>query len=177
MKRLVILDERGSLLLSDALNQRIIRQLVLSPFSTTELSRKLGISPVKTWRRVSKLLEARLIELCKVDHVGNLEKKLYRASAIRYVPLEFLHFEPKSKPLKEAYKSYLEIQQEGMKNILGSNEIPQSAVVDPIDYGVYADLKDYCRVLRNPRTQAILRHLDRQLSECKEFETLVQTAS
>ena len=177
MKRLVILDEKGSLLLSDALNQRIVRELALSSYSTTELSRKLGIPPVKMWRRMSKLLEARVIEQCKLDHVGNLEKKIYRATALRYVPLQFLNFVPKSKSLKEAYKSYQEIQAEFMKAIALSNEIPESAATDQIDCGVYADLKDYCRILLSPLTQARLRRLDKLLADCKEFEILIQTVS
>ncbi len=177
MKRLMILDEKGALLLSDVLNQRIIRELVLSPYSTTELSRKLGMPPVKVWRRISKLLGARIIEQGKLEHVGNLEKKIYRAAALRYVPREFLHFEPKSKSLKVAYNSYIEIQQESLKEIAVTNEIPQSASTDPIDYGVYADLKGFCRIMLSSRTQAKIQRLDKQLAECKEFETLPQTVS
>jgi DNA-binding Lrp family transcriptional regulator len=177
MKRLMILDQRGSLLLSDLLNQRIVRELALSPYSTTELSRKLGMPPVKVWRRVSQLLEARVIEQCKLEHVGNLEKKVYRAAALKYVPHEFLNFEPRSKSLREAYKSYLEIQREIMKDIEVSNEIPQSASMNPIDYGVYADLKGFCRIMQSPRTQAKIQRLDKQLAECNEFETIPQVVS
>lgn len=177
MNRLMILDENGLSLLSDFLNQRIVRELVLSPYSTTELSRKLRMPPVKVWRRVSKLLEARIIEQEKLEHIGNLEKKVYRATALKYVPHEFLHFEPKSKSLKEAYKSYVEIQQEIMKDIAVSNEIPLSASMDPIDYGVYADLKGFCRIMLSSLTQAKIQRLDKQLTDCKDFEIISETVS
>ncbi|MDG7002044.1 MAG: winged helix-turn-helix transcriptional regulator [Nitrososphaerota archaeon] len=170
MKRLMILDQNGSLLLSDVLNQRIVRQLVLSPYSSTELSRKLGVPAVKMWRRIAKLLEAKIVEPYEVEHVGNLEKKIYRATALRYIPLEFLNFEPKSKELKDAYKLYLEITNESLKRTLSSNEIPQSMSFDVVDYGVYTDLKNFCHVMLDPKTQSTLRRLDKQLAECKQFE-------
>ncbi|MGI0091911.1 MAG: hypothetical protein ACREBS_09395 [Nitrososphaerales archaeon] len=177
MKRLMMLDQKGSLLLSDALNQRILRELVLSPYSTTELSRKLGMPQVKIWRRVSKLLEAQVIKQCKLDHIGNLEKKVYRATAMKYLPVQFLDFEPKSKSLKEAYKTYVEIQQEIMKDIAVSNDIPESEKMDPIDYGVYADLKSFCRILLSPRTRTKIQRLQKQLADCEELEILPQTVS
>jgi len=173
----MILDENGTLLLSDVLNQRIVRELALSPYSTTELSRKLAIPPVKAWRRVSKLLAARIIEQDKLEHVGNLEKRVYRATALKYLPQEFLHFEPKSKSLKEAHNSYVEIQQEIMKDIAVSNEIPRSSSMDPIDYSVYADLKGFCRTMLSSRTQAKIQRLEKQLADCKEFEVLPQIVS
>jgi len=177
MKRLMILNEEGTLLLSDVLNQRILRELVLAPHSTTELSRRLGIPPVKVWRRVSKLLDARVVEQSKVDHVGNLEKKVYRATALKYLPNEFLQFEPRNRSLKEAFRLYAEIQQEIMKDIGVSNELPESASMDPIDYGVYADLKGFCRTMLSPRMQAKILRLDKQLAECREFEDIPLTIS
>lgn len=177
MKRVMILDQKGSLLLSDHLNQRIVRELVLFPCSTSELSRKLGMPPVKMWRRVSKLLEAGILEHSKVDHIGNLEKKTYRATALKYVPVSYLDFEPKNKGLKEAFKSYQEIQRENMRDLSTSNEIPESASIDPVDYGVYADLKSFCRIMLNPKIQSIIKRLDKQLADCKELEIPLQTAT
>lgn len=170
-----MLDQKGSFLLSDLLNQRIVRELVISQYSTSELSRKLGMSPVKIWRRVSKLLDAGILEQSKVDHVGNLEKKVYRATALKYVPISFLDFEPKNKNLKQAYKSYLEVQRESMKDLSTNNEIPSSLDVDLIDYGVYVDLKNFCRIMLNPKIQSILKRVDKELSDCKEFEISFQT--
>jgi len=174
MKRLMILDEPGTTLLSDTLNQRIVRELVLSPYSSTELSRKLRVPPVKMWRRMSKLLQAKVIEQTSTDYVGNLEKKIYRAAALRYLPQYFLQFEPKHKSLREAYKSYAEIQQEIMRDIATSNELPDTGLISPVDYGVYADLRGYCRTMLNPRIQAKIQRLEKLLSNCKEFEDVVQ---
>jgi DNA-binding Lrp family transcriptional regulator len=174
MKRLMSLDQNGTMLLSDILNQRIVRELVLSSYSTSELSRTLGLPQVKVWRRVSKLLEAKLIQPAKIDHVGNLEKKLYRASALKYVPQDFIQFEPKSKSLKEAFKTYMEIQKEFMGDNALPNEIPELVGVNPVDYGVYADLKGYCRILLNPRIRGKMDRLEKQLADCKEFEILPQ---
>jgi DNA-binding Lrp family transcriptional regulator len=177
MKRVMVLDQKGSFLISDILNQRIVRELVVSPLSTTELSRKLRMSPVKVWRRVSKLVDAGILEQFKVEYVGNLEKKVYRATALKFVPIGFLEFEPKNKNLKEAFKTYGELQRENMKDLADSNEIPQSAAMDPIDYGVYADLRTFCRIMLSERTHAILKRLEKQLTECKEFDSLDQTVS
>lgn len=168
----MILDQKGSLLLSDVLNQRIVRQLVVSPYSSSELSRKMGVSAVKTWRRITKLLEAKIVEQYKVEYVGNMEKKLYRATALRYIPVEFLNFEPKSKELKEAYKLYSEITNESLKRTLSSNEIPKSMSFDAVDYSVYTDLKNFCHDMLDPKTQLTLKRLESKLSECKQFEIL-----
>jgi hypothetical protein len=170
MKRVMILDQNGSILLSDVLNQRIVRHFVLSPYSATELSRKMAVPAVKMWRRITKLLEAKIVEPFEVKHVGNLEKKIYRAAALRYIPVEYLNFEPKSKELKDAYKLYLEITNESLKRTMRSNEIPKSMAFDVVDYGVCSDLKDFCRVMLDPKTQSTLRRLDKQLAECKQFE-------
>lgn len=170
----MVLDQKGTLLLSDILNQCIIRELVISPYSSTELSRKLRMPAVKMWRRLSKLLAAKVIEQIKVDHVGNLEKKVYRATALRYIPQDLLHFEPKNKSLQEAFRSYAAIQQESMKDLAVSNEIPESSSIDPIDYGVYSDLRGFCRVMLAPQTQAMIQRLDKQLADCKEFEMVSQ---
>lgn len=172
MKRVMILDQAGSLLLSDVLNQRIVRHLVISPYSSSELSRKIGVSAVKTWRRISKLLGAKIVEQCEVERIGNLEKKIYRATALRFIPAEFLNFEPKNKELRDAYKIYSEITNESLKRTLSSNEIPESMAFDAVDYGVYTDLKNFCRNLLDPKTQSILKRLENKLSECKQFEVL-----
>lgn len=130
----------------------------------TELSKKLGMQPVEVWRRISKLLDAGILEQCKVDHVGNLEKKAYRATALKYVPMSSIDFEPKNKDLKEAFKSYLEIQREGMKDLASSNEIPDSESIDTIECGVHSDLKSFCHVMLSEKTHAVIGRLEKQLT-------------
>jgi len=172
MKRVMLLDQKGSALASDLLNQRILRELVISPYSATELARKLGTSVVKLWRRLSKLLEAGLIEQYRVEHVGNLEKRFYRASALRYLPVEFLQFEPRDEALRKAFVIYREIQKEGMKDLAASNEIRETETTNPVDYGVYEDLRSFCRVMQSPQTRELMKQLERQLSECRNFDSV-----
>jgi DNA-binding Lrp family transcriptional regulator len=173
MKRLMMLDQRGTILLSDILNQRIIKELVLYPLSSTDLSRRLGMPQVKVWRRITKLVEAGIVEQRRLEHTRNFEKKFFRASALRYVPFQQLDFEPKGRLLKDAYKTYLELQQESIRNTMASNEIPKDAENNPVEYGVYADLSEFCRIMLDPKTQPRLERLQQQLVECKkDFEFL-----
>ena len=85
MKTLMILGDKASELLVDGLNQRMVRELVFSEYAIAELSRKLSIPPLKTWRRIRKLVEAKLVEVARVDVIKNLEKKVYRATATNFV--------------------------------------------------------------------------------------------
>ena len=118
------------------------------------------------------------MEQCEIERMGNLEKKVYRATALKYLPQQLLDFEPKSKPLREACKTYAEIQKQSMKDTAVSNEIPlQLAEIDPVDYGVYLDLKGFYRIMLDPRTIARMQRLEKQLAECKEFENLSQTVT
>ena len=96
--------------------------------------------------------------------VGNLEKKAYRATALKYVPMSFLDFEPKNKNLKQAFKSYLVIQREGMKNLASSNEIPDSEPIDTIGYGAYSDLKCFRHAMLSEKTHAVIGRLEKQLT-------------
>ena len=132
---------------------------------------------MKTWRRITKLLEAKIVEQCEVKLVGNMEKKIYRATALRYFPAEYLNFEPKNKELKDAYKLYSEITNESLKRTLSANEIPGSMAFDVVDYGVYTDLRNFCRAMLDPKIQSVLKRLENKLSECKQFEILPQVVS
>ena len=76
MKTVMILGDKASELLVDGLNQRMVRELVFSEYAISELSRKIGIPPLKTWRRIQKLVEAKLVEVARVDLIKNLEKKV-----------------------------------------------------------------------------------------------------
>jgi len=59
---------------------------------------------------MQRLLAANLVELSRTEKVGNIEKKLYRATATSYVPQKFLEFKPKDANLQEAFEIYSEIQ-------------------------------------------------------------------
>lgn len=153
----------------DTLNLLIIRELVLSPLSASDISKKLRIPPVKAWRRLSELLKAGLIEHAEIILVGNLEKKRYRAVALKYVTQDILRFEPKDRDLKDAYASYAKIQEKFIRETAKRNEIPLRPGIDPVDFGVYEDLKTFCEIMLDPKTQDQLHQLDRKLGKCKEF--------
>ena len=111
-----------------------------------------------------------------MEHIGNLEKKIYQATALRYIPAEYLNFEPKNKELRDAYKLYSELTNESLKRTLSSNEIPKSMASDAVDYGVYTDLKDFCHAMLDPKTQSALKRLENKLSECSRFESIPMIA-
>jgi len=50
MKIIIILGETGSELLTDGLNQRIVKELVLNEYSVSDLARKLNSPLLKIWR-------------------------------------------------------------------------------------------------------------------------------
>ena len=161
---LKILDAKGTILVSDALNQIILQKLVMSPNSITELSRELNIPTLKVWRRMQKLMKAKLVEVSGVEKVGNLEKKLYRATALKYdVPQQF--FEPKldDPNLKAAFGIYAKIQNE-MATILSSfdSKIPKEG--DPTDFAIYAHLQAFVQALEETTTQANMREMKQLLA-------------
>lgn len=90
----MIMGDKASELLLDSLNQRMVKELVFSEYAIAELSRKLNIPPLKTWRRIQKLVEAKVVEVARVDVIQNLEKKIYRATATRFVPRQLLDLKP-----------------------------------------------------------------------------------
>jgi len=137
------LSDAQAKLLSDGLNRSIIRTLVFQEASALEIAKKNRIDPVKTWRRLRKLEEAGLVEHKHTTQVGNLQKKWYRALATKYVTTEVFRYAPNDQRLQKAWRSYIEIQQEALENILKHNDIP--ADVDPIDYSLTLDIYTLCR--------------------------------
>lgn len=155
-------------ILFDALNQRIIRELVFAPLSASDIARKLNIPPVKAWRRLSELLKAGCVELNETVRHGNIEKKLYRATALKYVIPEFLSFDPENDSIREAYRLYAKIQEDIVQNIMKENDVPSSKEVGVVDLGVYADLRTFCETMLSQRTRDLLGKLEEKLRLCKE---------
>src|SRR5271155_2421622 len=110
MKVLQVLDQSETRLLTDLLNQMILRELVLSERSVTGLAKKLNSSTLKLWRRMQKLESSGLIEISRVKRSGNIETKLYRATAASYVPDQFLQFRPTDPRLMAAFAVFSEFQ-------------------------------------------------------------------
>jgi DNA-binding Lrp family transcriptional regulator len=163
MKLLRVLDTPGTTLLYDLRNQMILKELVESESSVTELAGKLNIPVVTLWKRMQKLLAADLVELSRVKRSGNLEKKMYRATAARYVPAQLLNFKPKDRRLQEASEIYSQIQDMGMTLLTRTYEIPGGA--DPSDYALYANLRVFVQVSRMPDFERRITELEKKLSE------------
>ncbi len=168
MKTVIIMDDRASELLLDGLNQRVVRELVFSEYGIAELSRKLNVPPLKIWRRIQKLVDAKVVEVARVDTIRNLEKKIYRATATNFVARQFLDLKPKDRALGNAFRTYLEIQGQLMRRVSSLADIPKG--VDPIDFTIYAAVKSYCQVFLDPKLEEKLRRLERDIAEFEQAQ-------
>jgi DNA-binding Lrp family transcriptional regulator len=162
MKTVVVLGDRASELLLDALNQRIVRELVFSEHSVTELSRRLNTSHLKVWRRVQKLVDVKVLEVVRIEVVRNLEKKVYRAAATNFVSKQLLDLKPSDANLGNAFEVYLEIQRRILGRVSSFSDIPVGA--NPIDFSIYVTVKSFCEVLLDPGTGSKLRRIREEIS-------------
>lgn len=93
----------------------------------------------------------------------NLEEKMYRAKAARYVPRGLFEFEPSEPAIGEAYTFYREINSKMLSILLALQDVP--AGVDPLDFCVAADMLVFAKVLSEKQTheklKEILAHLKR----------------
>lgn len=172
MKRLHVLEEGSAAMLDDSLNVKIVRELVFADRSVAELSKKFDVSMVKMWRRIAKLTKAGLVEQTGSKRIRNLESKVYRAKALRYVSKRALSFEPQGKAVKEAYALYSGIQQDIMKVLSRFEEIPGK--FDPADFAAFADMHAFCHVLLHPDTRQKLLELRERLSHIEGLSELVE---
>ena len=163
MKLSKVLSPSATALLSDLRTQRILRELVTSEYSVTELSGRLNIPPVTLWKKVQRLLAADLIELSSVKKAGNLERKMYRATAVNYYPAQFLPAAPKDPRLMRLFGIYSEIQKMTMALQAKDHEIP--AGVDPIDFALYRGLRAFVDIHSSPEFQKRIVELDDELRE------------
>jgi DNA-binding Lrp family transcriptional regulator len=163
MKVLRVLDQSETRLLTDLLNQMILRELVVSERSVTGLAKKLNSSTLKLWRRMQKLESAGLIEVSRVKRSGNIETKLYRATATSYVPGQFLEFKPSDPRLLGAFAVFSEFQRRFAALMTESNEVPEGA--DPVDYAFYVSMRSFVQVHGEPKAQERISELKRKLAE------------
>ena len=174
MKMLKVLDSQGTILATDALNQLILQKLVASPRSVTELSIELNIPALKIWRRIQRLSKSRLVELSGVEKVGNLEKKFYRATALRYdVPQQF--FAPKlaDPNLQTAFLKYAAIQNDTL-TILSKFDADIPKEGDPTDFAIYALMQAYVETSEKPSTQQSIQEMKRLLTNFCDSHYLSQ---
>ena len=163
MKVLRVLDQAETRLLTDLLNQMILRELVLSERSVTGLARKLNSSTLKLWRRMQKLESAGLIEVSRVKRSGNIETKLYRAAAASYVPGQFLELKPRDPRLADALAVFTGFQRKVAALMMESKEVPEGS--DPADYALYVSMRSFAQVYGEPKAQERISELKRKLDE------------
>ncbi len=163
MKLIKFLDQEGTTLVSDPTNQVILKNLVADEHSISELATKLNLPTLKLWRRIQKLDKANLVEVCRTEKVGNIEKKLYRTTATWFAPTQYFEFKPKDPNLKAAFEIYSDIQKNMMARITTLGDIPKDA--DPIDYSLYANMQAFAQVCGKPTTQAKILELEQNLAK------------
>ncbi|MDG6909376.1 MAG: helix-turn-helix transcriptional regulator [Nitrososphaerota archaeon] len=172
MKRLHVLEAEDAGLLDDSLNARVVRELVFADRSVAELSKKLDVPMVKMWRRIAKLTRAGVIEQTGSKRIRNLESKVYRARAPKYVSKRALDLEPRGKAVREAYALYSDIQQDISKALSRFEEVPER--LDPADFAAFADMHAFCRVLLHPDTRQKLLVLREKLSRMEGLSDLAE---
>jgi len=164
MKLLKFLDQKGTVLVSDPLNQTILKNLVLSEYSVSELAKKLSMPTLKMWRRMQKLVRANLVEIARTACVGNMEKKMYRAVAAGFISEhQYFELKPKDSKLKDAFKIYSDIQIKIATKMSMFGDVPEKA--DPVDFAIFASMHAFVQVCTDPATQAKLVALEEKLAK------------
>ncbi len=161
MKLSKMLDPAATALVSDLRTQMILRELVASEYSVTELSRKLNVPPVTVWKKIQKLLAAELVGLSSVKKARNLERKMYRATAFNYYPAQFLPPAPKNPQLLRVYGTFSEIQKMFMAAQAKDFEVPTNE--NPVDFALWRGLRAFVDVGKNPEFQRRLAELEVEL--------------
>jgi len=157
MKMIKVLDAKATTLVSDALNQRILKELVMAPHSVSDLSRKLNVPVLKIWRRIQHLTEAKLIEVAGSRKIGNLEQKLYRATATQFVPQQLFQVKP---------SAYSKIQGEMLKIFSSFDDIPKEG--DPTDLVLYAQMLSFAEVFEKPGVQESIVEIKEHLANFRQ---------
>jgi hypothetical protein len=173
MKLAKLLDQEGSNLVSDPFNQAILKELVYNEHSVSDLAQKLNLPTLKLWRRMQKLLKANLVELTKTEKVGNIEKKLYRATATWFAPQQYFDFKPKDPNLKAAYEIHSEIQKKMMNKILSFGDIPKEA--DPIDFSLFANMQAFAQICGTAEIQTKISELKVRLADFEKQSGYLET--
>lgn len=175
MKLAQVLDAHGTSLASDTKNQLILKELVMSERSITELASRLNIPTVTLWKRMQKLLAANMVEVSAVKKSGNLEVKMYRAAAARYLPAELLALRPSDGLLLKAFEVYSKTQNKSMAFLSKMNDIPADG--NPVDYGFYVIMRAFVQVCKSPDFQSIVTELDDKLSRYEENHQAIVSKS
>lgn len=112
---------------------------------------------------MQKLESAGQIEVSRVKRSGNIETKLYRATAASYVPRQFLEFKSGDPRLLGAFAVFSEFQKRFAALMAESNEVPPGA--DPVDYAFYVSMRAFAQVHGEPKARERVSELKRKLGE------------
>ena len=93
-----------------------------------------------------------MIELSKIEKVSNLEKKLYRSTAVRLIPLTALEFKPNDSDLCAVYEIYSGIQKRVMAKVSKFHEIPKG--INPTDFAMFTIMQSFAQVYTDQTIQA-----------------------
>jgi DNA-binding Lrp family transcriptional regulator len=136
----------------------------MAPQSISDLSRQLNIPTLKLWRRIQQLQRAKLVELVGVEKVGNLEKKFYRVTALKYdLPAQFFAPKLNDSNLKASFEKYSGIQNE-MNMVLSKFESQIPSEGDPTNFAVYAYMQAFVEVFQRVSTQTSLDEMKQLLA-------------
>jgi DNA-binding Lrp family transcriptional regulator len=145
MKLIKMLDQQNASLVTDTVNQIILKELVNQQQSISELSEKIDVPTLKLWRRIKKLQKAGLVEQTGAEKKNNLEIKLYRSTATYFAPQQFFNFKPKDPDLKAAFEIYSETT----------------------DYSIYVNMQIFADVCGKPEIQTKIIELKEKLAKYK----------
>jgi DNA-binding Lrp family transcriptional regulator len=165
MKLIKMLDQQNASLVTDTVNQIILKELVNQQQSISELSEKIDVPTLKLWRRIKKLQKAGLVEQTGAEKKNNLEIKLYRSTATYFAPQQFFNFKPKDPDLKAAFEIYSEIQGTMIAKTTAFNEVPKDA--EPTDYSIYVNMQIFADVCGKPEIQTKIIELKEKLAKYK----------
>jgi DNA-binding transcriptional regulator GbsR (MarR family) len=166
MKTVKLLDQEGTALINDPANVVILQKLVVAEHSISELATELNQPTLKMWRRMQKLIKTNLVELVQTKKVGNLEKKMYRATATYYTPHQYFNPKPKDPNLQEALNIYSDIQKEMMTALLTLGDVPKEA--DPTDFSLFANMQVFVQTCSKSTTQAKIAELKQKLDKFRQ---------
>jgi hypothetical protein len=107
--------------------------------------------PLKTWRRIQKLVEAKIVEGRTGRECGTWRRRSIARRPPNFVPGQFLDLKPNDERLGKAFKTYLEVQKELMNRLSASSDIPKGE--NPTDYAIYASAKSFCQLLLDPTSR------------------------
>jgi DNA-binding Lrp family transcriptional regulator len=163
MKLVKVLDPKTAPLVMDPLNQVILRELVTTESSISDIAAKLNLPTLNIWRRMKKLQKADLVEQTATQKVGNIEKKLYRSTAAWFAPQQLLNYKPKDSNLKQAFEIYSNIQNSMMAALATYNEVPKDS--DPMDYSLFINMQVFADVCGKPEVQEKISLLKEKLAQ------------